>query len=235
MASRLESGHGARPPESIGSWVAGNAGALVELPLALVSGSLAAILVLVMSIYWSIAEPSLQRFSFTFVPPELRDEAAGIVREVVATMGGYLRVRAIVALIVAAITYGGLLLVGVELPLVLALLAGVGELVPFVGPVAAVIPALALAALGPPFPFNVLAVLALYVAVQQLKSHLLVPYLSRQHADIPPVLVVFAVLAGGSVEGIVGALAAPPLAGALRVLAVRVAAPIANRWWAARK
>ncbi|MGH2369854.1 MAG: AI-2E family transporter, partial [Chloroflexota bacterium] len=201
---------------------------LVDVPLTLVSGLLSAVLVVVMSVYWSLASPDVRRFSFSFVRPHLRDEASVVAQEVVETMGGYVRARGVVALIVGAVVYGGLLVIGVEYPLMLALLAGFGELVPFVGPLVAAAPAVAIALLNS--PTEALVVTALYAAVQQVKSHVLMPNLARQQADIPPLLVIFGVLAGGWIGGVVGALVGPPLVGALRVLLLRVGAPALRRW-----
>jgi predicted PurR-regulated permease PerM len=72
-------------------------------------------------------------------------------------------------------------------------------------------------------------VLALYVAIQQLETHLLLPLIMRNQADLPPTLAIFAVLAGGYALGILGALIAIPVAGALRILVLRVLAPYVRR------
>jgi predicted PurR-regulated permease PerM len=201
---------------------------LIELPLQVLAGALSAILVLVMSVYWTLASADVRRFSFAFLPQHLRDEASAVTQEVVATMGGYVRVRGLTALIVGAVTYGGLLVAGVPYPLALALLAGAGELLPIVGPLVAAVPAVGAALLIS--PAHALVVGAFYAFVQQVKSHLLVPYLANRHADIPPLLVIFAVLAGGWVGDGVGALLGPPFAGALRIVLVRVIAPALHRW-----
>jgi predicted PurR-regulated permease PerM len=212
---------------SIGAWLPVGGGALVEVPLTAVQLVAEAVLVLVMSVYWSIASEGLRRFGLSLVPWRHRDQAADVAHEVVATMGGYVRARAVVAVIVAAVVYVGLVVLGVDYPLALALLAGLGELIPYLGPTAAAVPALAIAVLDS--PLRALGVLILYTAVQQLKGYVLVPHLVRRHADIPPLLVIFALLFGTSVGGVVGALVAPPLAGALRVVILRVAAPPLRR------
>ena len=203
-------------------------GVLIEVPLTLTGFLVDMILVLVMSAYWSAASDNLRRYVLTLVPRSLRDETAEVAREVVATIGGYVRARVVVAAIVAAVTYGGLTLIGVEYSLVLALLAGVGELVPYLGPSAAAIPALLVALLAS--PWQALTVLIFYVVVQQLKTVLLVPIIVRQQADIPPLLVIFALAAGTSVGGVIGAIVAPPLAGALRIVILRALTPPLRRW-----
>ena len=73
-------------------------------------------------------------------------------------------------------------------------------------------------------------VLGVYVVLQQLEGNLVTPYVMRSQSDIPALLVLFAVFAGGTVGGVLWALVAIPLAGALQVLVLRVVAPAVRRW-----
>ena len=219
-------GRGAR--QALESAAGGQAEALIELPLAILAGAVGAMLVLIMAIYWSLASPDLRRFSFSFIPPRRREQASEIAREVVATMGGYVRARALSAVVVAVISYIGLLLIGVRYPVTLALLAGFGEFIPFVGPAAGAVAAAGIALLAS--PIHALVALAFFAVLQQIKGYVVMPILTRQQAKIPPLVVVVALVAGGSVGGIVGALVATPLVGALRVVFLRLVAPAVRRW-----
>ncbi|MBW3634426.1 MAG: AI-2E family transporter, partial [Chloroflexi bacterium] len=126
-------------------------------------------------------------------------------------------------LLVAVLTYIGLQLIAVPSPLVQAVLAGIGELIPVVGPFLAAVPALAVAlATG---EANVVVVLAFYIGLQQVESNILIPLIMRGQASIPPLLSLVAFLIGAAVAGIIGALIAIPLFGALRVLTVRLLVP----------
>jgi len=144
------------------------------------------------------------------------------------TMGGYVRATGINGVIIGAMTYVGLLVIGVEYTLVLAVLAGLGEFLPVVGPIFAAIPAIAIALIES--PQQAIVVTIFYIALQQLESNLLVPFIMRQQADVPPLLSLFALLAGSALGGLLGAIVAIPLAGALRVLVVRVLAPAEREW-----
>ena len=73
-------------------------------------------------------------------------------------------------------------------------------------------------------------VLAFYFVLQQVETHLLLPNVMRAQADIPPLLTVFALIAGGAIAGFLGALLAVPTLGAMRVLVLRVVAPSIRRW-----
>jgi predicted PurR-regulated permease PerM len=125
-------------------------------------------------------------------------------------------------------TYVGLVIIGVPFPLVLGVLAGLGELVPIAGPIFASIPAIGLALLDSPLKAGI--VMVFYIAIQQLEGHILVPSIVGRQANIPPILAIFAILAGAALGGILGALIAIPIAGALRVLILRVVAPEIRRW-----
>lgn len=201
---------------------------LVSVPVAVVSAATEVLLVLVMSIYWLAEGPALRRFTLSLVPAERRSWAAAVLREMGRTMGGYVRGVVIDAAVMAVLTYPGLVLIGVRFPLVLALLTGVGELVPIIGPIIAAIPALAIALTAS--PTQALQVLVFFVVLQQIESNLLTPNIMRRQTDVPQLLILFALLAGGAVGGILGALVAIPLAGAARVLVLRVVTPLVLEW-----
>lgn len=108
-------------------------------------------------------------------------------------------------------------------PLVLALVAAVTELIPVIGPIIAAIPAILLARADS--PTKALLVLGFYVLLQQFESNVLIPKVMEQQTHIPPLLSLFAIFAGGSIAGILGALVAVPFAGALMVIVQMVVAP----------
>ena len=211
-----------------GSSIAGAGGFLVSLPLRILSALLEIMLVVAMSAYLVAAGPGLARFIRSLVPPRHRDHAADVLGEMWRTMGGYVRGVVLDGLIVAAITYAGLLIIGVPYPLVLALVAFLGELIPVAGPMIAGAPAVGLALTDS--PLLALVVLAFYFAVQQFESYVILPHIMKKQADIPPLLTLFALLAGGALAGVFGAILAIPLSGALRVFVLRVAAPALRRW-----
>ena len=225
---RLVPGLALRAAESLGPLVSEAAAELLRVPLALVRFAAGALLVLIMAVYWSLGSDALRRYVFSLVPRHLRDEAAEVAAEVVDTIGGYLRARVIVGGIVGVVVAIGLMLLGVEYPLVLGVLAAFGELIPYLGPTVAAAPAVALALSKSPWEAG--SVLVLYIAVQQAKALLLIPALVRHHANIPPLLVVLALVAGTSVGGVIGGIVAPPLVGALRIVVLRIVTPPIRRW-----
>ncbi len=201
---------------------------LVSLPVILFSTFTEILLVVVISVYWLIGAPALLRFVLSLIPGQRREHVADILGDIGSAMGGFIRAVAIDAVIVAALTYVGLLLIGLDYAVVLALLAGLAEFIPVVGPFLAAIPALALALLVS--PTKALLVLAFYIALQQFEGNVLMPKIMAAQTDVPPVLGLFALLVGGTLGGILGALIALPVAAALKVIVVRVIAPVVRRW-----
>lgn len=200
-----------------------NGGGFAEVPMMIVSGLAELTLAIFLSIYWLIGKPGAKSLVLSMVPPARRDEAEDIAAEVGSTIGGYIRGVVISGAILALIAFIGLTVIGVDFALPLAMLMFFGELIPIIGPLAALIPALIVAAFDG--ITTLLLVIGLYLIMQVLESSLIYPQVMKQQTNIPPILVIFALLAGGSVGGLIGALVAIPLAGAIRVLLLRLAVP----------
>ena len=196
---------------------------LVTLPVSVFSTAANLVLVYFISLYWLIALPRLRGWVLSLFPEEHRDDVRTLLGDIGISIGGYVRGVVISALLVGIFTYAGLVLIGVPSPLVLAVLAGIGEFIPILGPTLAAVPALAVAlATG---EVNPLVVLAFYIGLQQVESNILVPLIMQGQARIPPLLSSVAFLLGAAVGGIMGALIAIPQFGALRVVAERVLIP----------
>jgi putative heme transporter len=198
-------------------------GGFAEVPLLIVSGLAELTLAIFLSIYWLIGKPGAKSLVLSMIPPDRREEASDISAEVGSTIGGYIRGVVISGAILAVIAFIGLTIIGVDFALPLAMFMFFGELIPVIGPLAAIIPALIVAAFDG--GTTVLLVIGLYLVIQFLESSVVYPQVMKRQASIPPILVIFALLAGGSVGGLIGALVAIPLAGAIRVLILRLAVP----------
>lgn len=111
--------------------------------------------------------------------------------------------------VVAVLTYVGLLILGVQLALTLALIAGLLSFIPNFGPVIAMIPAALIGLLNG--PQDALWVIGLYVLVQVLESNLITPVIQKKLLEIPPALIIVAQLVVGLFSGTVGLIVATPL------------------------
>jgi predicted PurR-regulated permease PerM len=93
----------------------------------------------------------------------------------------------------------------------LAIFAGLLEIIPVVGPIVSAIPAIIIAFTMTSSPWLALAVAALYFLIQQLENHIIVPLIMKQAVGIPPVITIIAILVGGQLYGVIGALLSIPI------------------------
>lgn len=184
-------------------------------------GALATTLLLLAGAVYFAAQPKLYRKGLVLLVPRAKrplvDEALG---DSGRALGMWLRGQLITMLTVGVLTGLGLWAIGVPSALVLGLLAGLLDFVPFVGPIVAAIPALLVA-------FNesgqmALWTLILYVVVQQIEGSFLYPIVQRYAVGTPPALLLFAIVAAGTLFGIPGVILGAPLTVVCYVLVKRL-------------
>jgi len=114
------------------------------------------------------------------------------------------------------LTYVVLLLLGVKFALVLALIAGILELIPFVGPIISAVPAIIIA--FSQSPLLAVLVVILYFVVQQLENNILVPKIMQKAVGLNPIITIVVILIGAKLSGIMGAILAVPVATVVSML-----------------
>lgn len=204
------------------------AGQFGSLPIRVVRDMFDVLLVYFLSIYWLFVSPQLKTFVISLFPRPRQHEVERVLREMGHDMGGYLRGSVISGAITGGLAFGGLLLIHVNYALALGALTFFGELIPVIGVI--VVGALVvIVALFQSLTHALLA-LAVYSVILFLESHLLAPNIMRSQTTVSQVLVLFALVAGFEIGGILGALVAIPLSAGLRVLVIRVFAPGIRQW-----
>ena len=189
----------------------------------LFGGVFLAVAVFVLSFYLTVGQDGVEKFILATVPTSYEDYALDLYFRVRHKIGKWLKAQVILSIIVAISVFVGLWLLDVDYALLLALLAGLFEIVPFVGPVFSGGVAI-LISLSNSFTVA-LYTLALFVVVQQVESHILVPSVMRFTANLNPALVIIALMLGGAVFGFSGLVLAVPAA----VLLQEVAADWENK------
>ena len=202
---------------------------IVHLPLYLVSGLFDTLVLVFLSVYWLVAKPSLRRYAISLAPDEHRERASALLAELGATTGGYVRGIVLDALVTGTVAYLGLLLVGVHYALMLGLLTMLGELVPVIGPIVVSVPVILVALLQS--PTEALLAFGVWIVLINLEAHIITPNIMRSQTEIPQILIVFGLFAGGTVGGVLGAIAGIPLTSALFVLFRRLGGPALRRWF----
>lgn len=151
-----------------------------------------------------------------FIPRTWRSDTLAIFRDIDEIIGKYLRGNITVAVIVGFLTGLGMYLIGLEFAFIIGFIAGLADLVPYFGPVIGAIPAIALALLES----KTMALYALLVIliVQQLENSIISPKVLGDSLGLHPLLIIFVLLAGGQLYGIIGMLLAVPVTAITRVV-----------------
>src|SRR3989344_161775 len=168
------------------------------------------IILVVVSFYLAVQEKGIEDFIRLVAPLKYESYAVDLWLRSQRKMGQWLRAQLILGALIGALIYLGLTLLGVQYALVFAFLAAILELIPVVGPVLAAAPAVVIAFLQS--PFIALLVIILFVVVQQLESHLVVPVVMHRAIGISPIVVVVALLICAKIAGVFGLLLAVPIA-----------------------
>lgn len=174
-------------------------------------------LALVMSFYWLTAHEMMLSLLLKMSPSHNRSRVEVIWHDIESTLGSFVRGQMILVMAIGVAAYIGLLLIHVPYALPLAIVAGLTEAIPMVGPFLGMIPAVLIGFTVS--PTIGLLVAGWYILIQQLESNILVPKVMEKSVGLHPLVVIVALIAGGSLNGIVGALLAVPVAGALQVIA----------------
>ena len=175
------------------------------------------LLALVMSFYWLTTRQQLLDLLLHLSPVRHRARTGIVWNDIEQTLGAYVRGQVILVFAIGIAAFIGLLIFRVPYALPLAVIAGLTEVIPFVGPILGAVPAVLIAFTDA--PVKGLLVAAWYILIQQVESNVLVPKVMESNVGLNPLLVIIAIVAGGTLNGIVGALLAIPIAGALQVIA----------------
>jgi predicted PurR-regulated permease PerM len=181
-----------------------------------VGGVFGVITILVLAFYLLVDGDKLVRLFVPMFAPENRTRVEEACRRVTSKVSAWLGGQLLLGTIIGSTTAVGLFLMGVPFFYVLALITGIGEMIPIVGPILSAVPAVAVALSVK--PTLALDVIIFFFAQQQLENHILVPKIMQRQVGISPVGVIVALLIGGSLLGVLGAILAVPTAAILQVL-----------------
>ncbi len=174
-----------------------------------------ALFILFLTGYFVIAAKEINSALLSWIPSPKRERWAGLIRPIEIRLGGYVRGQMLVSMTVGSFIGVGLALIGNDKALILGVLAGLLNLVPFVGTMITAVFAIIISFIQA--PWMGWATVALFVVEQGVESNFIVPMLLGKQVDLHPLVVMLAVIIGGSLLGISGALIAVPVA-ALSIL-----------------
>ncbi|MDQ2883416.1 MAG: AI-2E family transporter [Actinomycetota bacterium] len=181
------------------------------------------LIVIVLIAYFVVDLPRIRATLYRLVPHSRRPRAILLGDEIFAKVGGYVLGNLLISLIAGALTFTFLAIVGVPYALLLSIFVAIMDLVPVIGSTTAGV-VVCLVALGVSLPVC-LATIGFFVVYRLAEDYLLVPRIIGRAVKVPALVTVVAVLVGGALLGIVGALVAIPAAAALLLLTREVLFP----------
>ena len=200
----------------------GNAVGTVFLAISsLVGGLFGLITILILTFYLLIEAGTMFDYLIRFVPLGRRGDVSLVAREAVIKVSAWLRAQFILAGVMGTFAAIGLGLMGVPYFYVIALVAAIGETIPIVGPVIGGITAVAVAISVS--PELALMVGVYFLVLHQLEANILVPKIMERSVGVSPVAVLVALLIGGALMGLAGAILAIPTAALLSVIVEEIA------------
>jgi len=185
-----------------------------------IGGLFGVLTILILTFYILIEADNLRERMLHLFPARERKRVDAMSRDITIKVSAWLGGQLLLGAIIGTTSAIGLWAIGVPFFYVLALISAVGEMIPVVGPIISAIPALAVA--GTVSVQKVLFVLIFFVLQQQLENHILVPKIMSRQVGVSAVTVIVALLIGGSLAGIFGAILAIPTAAILQVVAAEV-------------
>lgn len=202
---------------SVGQKLSSYTNGVFSLVSGLFGGIVTFITVLVLTFYFAVKKDGLKHFVKSLTPIKYQSYAVNVFLRIQDKLGLWLRGQLLLSGIIFLVTLIGLLILNVRYALVLALIAGITEAIPFVGPFIGAVPAVFLAFLES--PLKGAFVVILYIVIQQLENNIIVPKVMQKTVGLNPIVVMVAILLGAKLAGVLGALLAIPMATAIMVAA----------------
>ncbi len=203
-------------------------GSVFTVGLAVLNALLNAFLIFVLTLYFLSALPQIKRACYSLAPASRRDRVTSLGDEILRRVGGYVAGAFVVALCAGVTSFIFLEFAGLgEYAVALALVVAILDFIPLIG---ATIGAVIVSAIGfATSPGVGISCIIFYIVYQQIENYVIYPRVMRTSVNVPGVITVIAVLIGGTLLGVVGALLAIPTAAAALLIVREVVIPRQDR------
>lgn len=192
---------------------------LFSITISIFDNLLTIIFLLVITFYLLLEKNNLEtRISLLFKGKEERVRRSII--QIEEKLGAWLRGQLVLSFIVGIMSYIGLTILGIPYALPLAMITGIMEVIPVIGPIISAMPAIFIALTIS--PVLSIGVAIMYFVIQQFENHLIVPQVMKRAVGLNPLVVILAIAVGSRLLGIAGALLAVPMSVVLQIIATEV-------------
>ena len=200
---------------SIGSALENAAGGVFSTLSGIFGGIISFVLVLVITFYMVVEKDALRGIVKSIVPATYQPYLIKTFIRLEYKLGRWVQGQLILCLIVGLMVYIGLLILGVKYALILGIFAALTEFVPYLGPIIGSLPTIFVA--FSQSPILAVFVIILFIVVQQLENHIIVPKVMQRVTGINPVISIISLLIGGKIAGVLGIVLAIPIVLAISV------------------
>ncbi|HLQ82447.1 MAG TPA: AI-2E family transporter [Pseudogracilibacillus sp.] len=159
---------------------------------------------------------TFKEFFIQLLPPKFRNDVEKILNNMDKQVGAYIQGQIIVAIVIGVLLYIGYLIIGLEYAIILAIIAALTSVVPYIGPMIAITPAIVIAIVDSPFMILKLAIV--WAAVQFLEGNFVSPNVMGRTMQIHPLTIIFVLLIGGNLFGVFGVILGIPGYAILKVI-----------------
>lgn len=192
---------------------------LFSITVSIFDNLLTIIFLLVLTFYMLLEKNNLESRAASLFRHKEERVRRSIVK-IEEKLGSWLQGQLILSLLIGILSYIGLTILNIPYALPLALIAGVMEVIPVIGPIISALPAIFLALTIS--PILSVGVAAMYLIIQQMENHLIVPQVMKRAVGLNPLVVILAIAIGSRLLGIPGALLAVPMAVVLQIIAAEI-------------
>jgi len=182
---------------------------LVKVTVGIFSNVFSVITILVFAFYFLLERKNTEQTLAQIIGKEKAENFMTVLVKIEDRMGYWVQGQLVLMLVIGVFSYIGLLILRIEYALPLAILAGLLEIVPTIGPIISAIPAILVAIATS--PIQALTVVILYIIIHQTENGLIVPFVMKKSVGMPPVLTIISLMVGARLAGILGAVLSVPI------------------------
>lgn len=185
--------------------------------MGVVSGVLNLLVFLVVTFYLLRDFDALTARCYEYAPTQYKADLVRIAKKLDVDLRGFFRGQLMVAAVLSVLYYIGLVIAGIPYPLPVAIIAGIGNLIPYAGTFVGIVLGFIASIMGYGFDMHLVYVIIVFVAAQMMDGTIVSPYLIGKNVGFNPVIVILAIMVFGKLLGFFGVLFAVPLASLVRV------------------
>lgn len=195
------------------SLTANTSDGLINIASGIFGGVFSFILMIVLSFYLAAQEGGVEKFLRIITPVKKEAYIIDLWKRSQRKIGYWMQGQLLLGIVVGVLVYLGLMILGVKNALILAVLAGLLEIIPYFGPILSAIPAILFGFADGGITMGLL-VLGLFVIIQQFENHLIYPLVVKKVVGVSPIIVILALIVGAKLAGFLGILLSIPVTSA---------------------